>query len=373
MLKTTSGFLQKKGLSHPTVVIDKDRALANIDRMAAKARSAGAVFRPHFKTHQSAVVGRWFHDAGVRRIAVSSLDMAEHFADLGWRDITLALLLNPLELARAAQLAQHLARNKGRLGLTVDTSEVAGLIATGIKAPTDVWLKIDTGYGRTGILWHDTERIRTTVAQCRGPATAAGLLTHSGHSYAARGPAEITAVYAEAVARMHIAREATGRPNLLISLGDTPCCSVVGDLSACDEIRPGNFVFYDLMQLEIGSCRAQDLAAAIVCPVVGVYPERRQVVLHGGAVHLSKESLSGTDSRRRFGCLGTASAAGFGAVLPQAALVSLSQEHGVVDFAENFGKLAANLAPGDLVLVWPVHACLSCALLRDQMAAPMTI
>ncbi len=369
MLKATSEILKQKGITRPTVILDKGRAQNNIRRMAAKARRSGAIFRPHFKTHQSPVVGRWFHDAGVRHIAVSSLAMAEKFADLGWRDITLALLFNPLELPRAARLAQYLEQRSGRLGLLVDSPYTAGIIAGGIDSPTDIWLKVDTGYGRTGLKWDDTETLRATLAACRELAVPAGLLTHSGHSYHARGAEAIRHIYEKTITRLTAARDQSGHAGLHLSVGDTPCCSVVDDLSSCDEIRPGNFVFHDLMQLEIGSCAAGDLASATVCPVVGIYPDRRQVVLHGGAVHLSKESLAGPI----YGCLGTVAEAGLGEVLPQAPLVSLSQEHGVVELsAENFAALAGDLKPGDLVLVWPVHSCLNCDLMREQMAVPTT-
>jgi D-serine deaminase-like pyridoxal phosphate-dependent protein len=199
------------------------------------------------------------------------------------------------------------------------------------------------------------------------------LLTHSGHSYAARGADQVAAIYTESVARLQAARAHCKHDGLLLSLGDTPCCSVVDDLSACDEIRPGNFVFYDLMQLHIGSCAATDLAAATACPVIGVYPERHQLVLHGGAAHLSQESLCDAGGTACFGCLGTVTAEGLGEVLPQAPLVSLSQEHGVVEIRNHWESLAAHLVPGDLVLVWPVHSCLNCDLLRDQMSDPVTL
>ncbi len=373
MLKPTSYHLKKLGITTPTVVIDPVRAQTNIQRMAGKAEAGNAVFRPHFKTHQSAEVARWFHDAGVRKIAVSSLAMAETFVDLGWRDITLALLFNPLEIQRASRLAQRLAGQKGRLGLTVETPAVVKLIADNMGYRTDIWLKIDTGYGRTGIKWNDSDRIRRVLDKCQELAVPVGLLTHSGHSYSSLSPTEVKDIYTETALRMKAVRVNTGNPNLKISHGDTPTCSLVDDLSACDEIRPGNFVFYDLMQLEIGSCGEKDLAAATVCPVLGVYPDRQQIVIHGGAVHLSKECLTDRNGDPAYGYLGTVSSQGLDGILPQAPLVSLSQEHGVVDFRGKFEKYAQNLVPGDLVLVWPVHSCLTCDQLKDQMANPQTI
>ena len=59
-------------IQKPTLVLNEERARANITRMAEKARANGVRLRPHFKTHQSAAIGDWFEAAGVRCITVSS-------------------------------------------------------------------------------------------------------------------------------------------------------------------------------------------------------------------------------------------------------------------------------------------------------------
>jgi D-serine deaminase-like pyridoxal phosphate-dependent protein len=363
-MQKTSAYLKSLGITRPTVVVDETRARANIRAMAAKARRCGVAFRPHFKTHQSVRIGRWFADEGVDRITVSSVPMAERFAEAGWRDVTVALLLNPLELPRIANLAAYLDRHGGRLGLTVD-SVTAARATAGLDV--DVWVKVDTGYGRTGVPWDAPDRLAEVVATI---AQATGLLTHTGHSYLVRDGGGLAALFVETVARLTAARAAAGDPGLKLSVGDTPCCSVVDDFTGVDEIRPGNFVFYDLMQLEIGSCRAEQLAAAAVCPVVGLYPERRQIVVHGGAVHLSQESLVLADGRRIYGRLGTLDCdrddqpAGLGRILAEAPVISLSQEHGVVAATD---EIIGQLEIGDLVVVWPVHSCLTCDLIREPV------
>ena len=63
-------------IEKPTLLIDPIRVQNNIRRMAEKARRQNVRFRPHFKTHQSALVGEWFRDQGVSAITVSSVDMA---------------------------------------------------------------------------------------------------------------------------------------------------------------------------------------------------------------------------------------------------------------------------------------------------------
>ena len=95
---------------------------------------------------------------------------------------------------------------------------------------------------------------------------------------------------------------------------------------------------------------------ADVCPVVGVYPKRGRALLYGGAVHLSLDSMEDAAGRTIFGQV---SARWPGAATLDSPLVSLSQEHGVVATS---AALSEELAPGGLVCVLPVHACLTCNL-----------
>ncbi len=352
----------------PTLLLDEAAARANIARMAAKARKAGVPLRPHFKTHQSAVVGRWFRDEGVGAITVSSLDMAAYFADAGWDDITVALPLDPLSAPRAAELSQRL-----RLGLLAESATAVEALAAAAPAPgTRIWIKLDTGYGRTGVPWTDVERL-VGLARCAHVGNNlefAGLLTHAGHSYHQDDPAGVRRVWEESIARLRVAGaavEAAGFGPCLLSAGDTPGCSVVEDLSGPDELRPGNFVFYDLMQAALGACRDRDIAVALACPVLSVHPERGEAVLHGGAVHLGKEFLTGADGRPYFGVAAAWTAGGRGAPLPGSRLISLSQEHGVLKLGEDGDP--GGLEPGDAVAILPVHSCLT----ADLHPAYMTL
>ena len=369
-LAQTSRFLRELEITAPTLLVDEARARRNIELMANRVQASGALFRPHFKTHQSGAVGTWFTETGVRAITVSSLSMAQYFAEFGWRDMTLAFLVNPLELPRLGVLARYQMERGHLLGLTVDSPEAARAVAEAV-IPVQAWIKVDAGYGRTGVAWNDGYRLEQ-VRQALGPVPLAGLLTHSGHSYQVRHREGLEQIWQSSLEHMQHARAQLGDPELAISLGDTPCCGSVADLSGADELRPGNFVFNDLMQLAIGSCRAEQLACAVACPVVGLYPERGRLVVHGGAVHLGKERLEGCTAGESYGRLGTlvmneteegGPQLAMGEVLDDLPVVELSQEHGVVAVPPAMGEeVFGNLSIGDLVLVWPVHSCLTCDL-----------
>lgn len=339
------------------VLIDEARARANIKRMADKARAADVRLRPHVKTHQSVTIAGWLRDEGVDGITVSNIGMAEAFAADGWRDITLAVPMNPNELPRCRELAE----NGVTLGLLADHPETAAAIAA--AGAFDLWLKIDVGYGRAGVRWDDAPRLEALAqAAAALPADRTfGILTHAGHSYAASGPDAVLRIHRESLERMALAREAvqatTGRAPR-VSVGDTPTCSLADTFPGADEIRPGNFVLYDLMQKRIGACRVEDIALHVEAPVVGLRPDTHRLVLHCGAVHLSKDMVRDAVGETVY----AVAVRDDGALDGSRRLVHLSQEHGLLTADPD---TLEHVRPGDTVRLAPVHACLVCDLNRD--------
>ncbi len=327
--------------------------------MLAKATACGVRLRPHFKTHQSIGIGRWFAQVGVDAIAVSSVAMAAYFRGGGWRDITIAFPVNVREMKRIDRLA-----GVTSLGCLVESVEAVLALHAGLSSNVDIWLKVDTGYGRTGVPWDDTNSFERIIADVKkSPRLAArGLLAHAGHSYAADTTNEIVTVNAQTVARMIELRDrlAPKAGDLEISIGDTPCCSVANDFDGVDEMRPGNFVFYDVMQSALGSCTHAQIAVALACPVVVVHKKRNEIVVHGGAIHLSKEHLFNANGSRMFGQVVTMDGSGWGPPVDGAYVGSLSQDHGVISAPRD---LVEKIEVGDLLGVLPVHSCLTANLM----------
>lgn len=346
-------------IARPTLVLDEGRARRNIGRMAEKARRSGTRFRPHFKTHQSAQIGEWFRDFGVEAITVSSIDMAIYFADHGWRDITVAFPVNVRQMGALESLASRV-----KLGILVESEEIVPSLSGAFPVGVDVWLKVDAGYHRTGVDWEDADQLVAlgrAVSEAKG-LTLRGLLTHAGHTYAAGSAGKIVEVTLESVDRMNSARNALKAAGLdvEVSVGDTPGCSLVERFDRVDEVRPGNFVFYDLMQYRLGSCGEHDIAMAVACPVVARHPERGQMTLYGGAVHLSGASLPGPADGVSYGAIALPASEGWSPMVAGSELVSLSQEHGIVQASE---PLLAGSKVGDIVVVIPVHSCLTANLI----------
>ncbi|MEW6649553.1 MAG: alanine racemase [Chloroflexota bacterium] len=337
------------------MLIDAQRVRGNIQRMARKAERLGARFRPHFKTHQSAKVGEWLREAGVSAITVSSLEMAVYFARHGWRDISVAFPLNLRELPVVSSLSERI-----RLGVLVESGEIVLALAQAVEQPVDVWIEIDSGSGRTGIPWQEAERAlmlcRQVLEQPR--LRLRGLLTHAGATYASSSTDQIVQTFAESNQRMAALRSLLGQGGVVgleISVGDTPGCALSPQFDQLDEIRPGNFVFYDAQMLQLGVCREEDVAAAVACPLVTLHPQRGEAVVYGGAIHLSKDTVQ-VDGKNIFGWVVDVHDAGWSLRSPDAYAARLSQEHGVLSLPLN--RIAA-MRPGQLVGIIPAHVCLT--------------
>lgn len=347
-------------IDQPTLLIDEKIARCNIDRMAARAKNNAVVFRPHFKTHQSVEVGEWFRDYGVMKITVSSVEMAEYFAQYGWQDITIAFSLNIRQLSRIQVLAR-----KVHLGVLVENPEEVESLAGLTECSMDVWLKVDVGNHRTGLDWQDEVAVSTLCQKIsQAPALRLkGLLTHSGHTYKAASKNDVCAIFREGIDRLNALRkrlELQGITGLQISVGDTPGCTLCEDWSGADEVRPGNFVYYDAQQYVAGVCQFEDIAAAVACPVVAKHPSRGEVILYGGAIHLSKDfQMMGGGKSYGLACLQEGDR--WGEPIPGAVVKALSQEHGVVEVP---GVAFEKIKVGDLLFIIPAHSCLTVQVLR---------
>ncbi len=351
------------GISHPTLVVDRKRVLSNLRAMRDKADASGVRFRPHVKSHNSPTIAALYREVGVTAITVSSVEMASRFADAGWQDVTIAFPLNARALPELQGLAAEI-----RLGLLVDSPEAAAALAR-IDAPVDVWLDVDVGYGRTGIAWDDgTALVQVLdVAQRSARHRIRGVLTHAGHAYRLQDPASRVALWSQVAERMDTARsilaEHGAANELELSVGDTATCGVVSRFDGVDEVRPGNFVFFDLQQYALGSCRSTDLALVVACPVVGVYPARGELAVQGGAVHLSRDVAPGPEGAPSHGQLVVMGSDGWELLAASEASVrGLSQEHGMIRCTR---AVLDRVRVGDLVFVVPAHACLAANLVGE--------
>ena len=348
-------------LPTPSLILDIDRARRNAARVGDRVRALGARLRPHVKTHKCIEVGRLQVVGHFGGITVSTLAEAAVFAANGFCDITYAVPIEPGKFGAVIAMV----RDGVRLAVITDDLSIPAPLADAARAAgipaaatIDVWVKVDCGYHRCGV-----DPAAGTLPELvrrigeRRELRFAGLLTHAGHSYHAVGADALRAV---AAAERDVMVEAASRLRAIgidvpaISIGSTPTVTHVDHLDGIDEVRAGNYVFFDTTQAALGSATLDDCALSVLASVIHRDRARGHLVLDAGAIALSKDrgaTLDGAETG--YGRLLSLDGADLGLQVH-----SVSQEHGVVRVPD---ALFDQLPVGARVRVLVNHSCLTAA------------
>jgi D-serine deaminase-like pyridoxal phosphate-dependent protein len=351
-------------LPTPSLILDRGRLLANAARMRTRAERFGVTLRPHLKTAKSAQVAE-LALGGKGPITVSTLAEAAYFLERGFRDITYAVSIVPAKLDQAAKLQ----RKGAELKLLTDSVDVAAAIAGRGRALGQkfrVLIEIDTGLGRAGIAPEAPELLPIAKALADG-AEVVGVLAHAGHSYHCHSVDEVKDVAEEeragSLAAAKRLRDA-GFPCPTVSVGSTPTALHAERLDGVTEIRPGNYLFFDLFQVGVGSCAMEDLAVSVLASVISHHRPRNHLVIDAGALALSKDT--GANEHRPGTGYGLICLPGGKVPLPGLAVLEVHQEHGLVAHAKGLdavSKLPFDRFPvGSRVRVLPNHVCMTAAM-----------
>ncbi len=341
-------------ITSPQLLLDKNICKRNIERMREKAFSKNLKLFPHFKTHQSWEVGKWCLDSGIDGIAVSSLKMAKYFAEAGgYTDITVSFPVNIREIDLINELAK-----KTNLTLLVNEEYSAKVLAHKLQSPVSIFIEVDSTYHRSGLGSEQTVKIEQILQSIESAAKMKfrGFYIHPGDSYHAPTIQEKAVIHNAALETLKWMKSKYGNDMTECRLGDTPNCSLMENFDGVDSIGPGNYVFYDYVQTQIGSCGVGDIAVCLATPVVSFNRNRNEVIVHGGAVHLSKDFLINEQGQKSFGLVVQIHENGWSSPISGTFVKSVSQEHGIIEMDNS---LIDTLQPGDLLGILPVHSCLT--------------
>jgi D-serine deaminase-like pyridoxal phosphate-dependent protein len=316
-------------LETPCVLIDIDRASANVLRAQAYADRHGKKLRPHIKTHKLPYWAKKQVEAGAAGITCQKIGEAEVMADAGLTDIFL-----PYNIIGETKLARLLALHRRvTLSVTADSREtIEGLAKTFTDAghPLTVLVECDTGMGRCGV-----QAPAEALALAKRISAAPGLKFGGLMTYPAAGKA------AEANAWLREARDllaASGITCERISSGGTPDMWHAAESDVVTEYRPGTYIYLDRYQVAKGVGTDDDVALTVLATVVSK-PTATRAILDAGSKALTSDTLGMN---------------GFGKIVgvPGALVVGLSEEHGNVSL-----EGGASLSIGDRIRVLPNHAC----------------
>ena len=337
----------------PAVLLDETRMTGNLRAMQDLADQHGVALRPHIKTHKSLEIGRRQIGRGASGVTVATVDEAQVFIEGGFESITVARpVVSPPKWDRLLSAAK--ARDTD-VRVVTDSKEgiqVAGERAAVHGQTVGLFLKIDVGLHRCGLLPDDT-RIADLAGMIHDHETLAfrGILSHAGHVYGSKSRAEATGV-AEAERRTMVAvrdaLQSDGLPVREVSVGATPAVLAAERFDGITEIRPGNYVFLDLLPVRVGVARNADVALTVLATVIS--RNEHYFVTDAGSKTLTSDT----------GVHGMTGSQGFGLAYPASRFLDHNREMIVEKVSEEHGMVGRNgldLAIGSKIRVVPVHSC----------------
>lgn len=338
-------------LDTPSLLIDREILMDNLQRMQAYADRSGVRLRPHTKTHKMPWIAHQQMKLGAAGIAVAKVGEAEVMADHGLGPILIANeIVGRPKLERLRQLS---ARADVTFG--VDTPcqvEAAEAVFAGGPAKAQVAVEIEVGENRSGVIEEGQFlELLETIRACPH-VRFRGIFSHDGHTYHARDVEDLRRLTLEAQRRTlrfaELAREAGMEPEM-VSVGSTPpLVREMELLPGITEIRPGT---YSLMDVSQGNAMGtlEHCAATVLATVIS-RPTAERVILDVGAKGLTMQER--TD--------GICESGGKGRLLgePDVTVASVFDEHAILHNA----AFRERCRVGDKVRILPVHICPVCNL-----------
>jgi len=336
-----------ENLPTPCVLIDLKIVEQNIERMAQIAKKSVAALRPHTKTHKIPYLASRQIEKGAAGITVAKISEAEVMAAHGIKDIFVAYpVIGQHKIKRITEL-----NNGIRLIIGVDSLEGARALAQAAvmaKQTIEVRLEVDTGFKRTGVQYDKALGLAMEISGMAG-LNLTGIYTFHHLIYQGERTHDREKAGLEEGTLMVTLAEEMKRAGLKItdiSVGSTPTAEYVANVPGITEIRPGTYIFNDMIQVHNKSCTLADCAAKVLTSVVSA-PSNKLAVIDGGNKTFSTDCQPNNSPYFM---------KGYGLIegVEDYALTRLTEEHGMLSAINDD---AARLEPGKLLTVIPNHVC----------------
>lgn len=345
MLRRKGEIAMDTSVGTPYLLIDEAKMERNILRMADVARGAGVTLRPHIKTHKVPFIAKKQLEAGAVGITTAKASEAEVMVDADIQDIFIAY---PVVTESQVQQVLELSK-RADLTVGVDSLEGAKRLSEAARAEgtiLKVRLEVDTGLRRTGVPYDDAVKVACQIERLQG-LNMTGIYTYRGAVLEGSKTLDLRAA-GEEEGRLMVSLADQMREQGLevrdVSVGSTPTAEYVAGVGGVTEIRPGTYVFYDRMQVQLGACSIEDCAATVVSSVVS-RPHEDVAMIDGGSKTFATD-VSPDEPPINL--------KGYGQVVgsPEVILESLWEEHGRLTVSGEH-----DLGVDDRIQVIPNHVC----------------
>ncbi|HLS20800.1 MAG TPA: alanine racemase [Bacillota bacterium] len=335
---------KKERIQTPALLLNIGQMNKNITDIIKFAKQHHINYRPHIKTHKCIEIAKRQIQAGAIGITVATVGEAERMVHGGIDNILIAFPVSAEEkLQRILQLM-----NRAKIIVAVDSMEQATLLNRFFKnhqQTVNVWIKVNAGLNRCGVE-PNNEVVQLAKHITKLDALLLdGIFTHAGHAYTATSNKMLEQIAREEADAVLTSAKRCEQVDIKIthkSIGATPTFKHAGKVTGITEIRPGNAVFYDMVQVSLNVANLEQCALSVVATVASV--KNNRAIIDAGSKTLALDK----------GAHGNESISGHGYIVeyPQLVIERLSEEHGVIT-----GLGVESLQINERLTIIPNHAC----------------
>lgn len=335
-----------KDLTTPSFILDLDILEKNISEVQSICDSNGKELWPMTKTHKSTEIAKIQLEAGAKGFLVGTLDEALLLANAGIENITYAYpIMGEKNLERVIEISKI-----ANLYLSIDCIEQAEELDYILKAndtSVKVLIIINSGLNRFGVEPDKAGKFYESIKKFNN-IEIMGISTHPGQVYGVKNIKEVKKVADEEISSIKIAVNKlndVGYKPKMIATGSTPTMFIVAEDENINILRPGNYVFYDNIQMSLGLVDETKCALSILATVVS-NPQKGLFIIDAGSKCLGLDK----------GAHGNALIEGFGYIVNHPELI-------IEDLSEEVAKIRVKgetkLKIGDNIKIIPNHSCSS--------------
>ena len=336
--------MKKHELQTPAILLDLDKLEHNIQSWLALCNENGKELWPMIKTHKSTALAKMQLDAGATGFLCGTLDECEMVYQLGAKHIMYAYpTANPVNIRRLLPFAKD-----AELIIRLDTVRAAEILnSEAEKAGVIVsyTVIVDMDFHRFGMPADAVVDFVKTLSSLKN-LKFRGISTHPGQVYGCTTRAaleEVAKLEKDTMKRAADALAAAGFPCEIISSGSTPTFEIAIKDKTLNVSHPGNYTFFDNIQISLGTC-GEDACSLRVLATVVSHPSEGFYLFDAGSKCLGLDQ----------GAHGNSAIKGFGYVVghPELTIVGLSEE-----VAKVKADGTCDLQVGDQVEIIPNHSC----------------
>lgn len=332
-----------KMLRTPLTLIDREKLKNNIDGMQRLCDKNGKRLMPMMKTHKSSYIADMQLKAGAYGFLCGTIDECEQACKLGAKNIMYAYpVSSKVNIMRLADLA-----DKTNITLRTDSKECADNandLARKAGKCFGMTVIIDSGLHRFGLSPEDSVDLGRYISSLSN-IKLMGISTHPGHVYGGNAD-DVKRIAKEEADVMKRAKESfidNGLSVEYVTSGSTPTIFEAVKSPHINIFHPGNYVFYDYIQMMLKVATEDQCALTILACIIS-HPDINTFICDAGAKCLGLDKgAHGNSKIDRYGYIKGHK---------NAKLVSLSEEVGLIK-CENTDEFVI----GEQIEVIPNHSC----------------